>query len=433
MRSVSFWKRDWRRREREFADIQGKDIAMGRTMTSGLPDSKSHAGAHKIIVALFTGGSDKPYVIGLTTELLSKGVCVELVGSNELDCPELRNKPGLNFFNLRGDQRSDADFLTKMSRVLKYYAKLICYAAMAKPKIFHILWNNKFEMFDRTLLMLYYRLLCKRIVLTAHNVNAAKRDSRDTFLNRITLRIQYLLAGHIFVHTEKMKLELIEEFGVQESQVTVIPFGINDTVPNTDLSPREAKQRLGIRVGERTILFFGRIRPSKGLEYLIAAFHQVSTRHDAYRLIIAGSPDDCENYWSTIQESIVEDTRSGRIVLRSEFIPDEQTELYFKAADVLVLPYRSIYQSGILFLAYSFGLPVLASDVGGLKDEIVEGKTGFSFRPQDAVALAKAIEEYFASDLSTDPNRRRKEISAYAKDRYSWNKVGQITISVYGG
>ncbi len=120
-------------------------------------------------------------------------------------------------------------------------------------------------------------------------------------------------------------------------------------------------------------------------------------------------------------------------MLRSEFIPDEQTELYFKAADVLVLPYRSIYQSGILFLAYSFGLPVLASDVGGLKDEIVEGKTGFSFRPQDAVALAKAIEEYFASDLSTDPNRRRKEISAYAKDRYSWNKVGQITISVYGG
>ena len=98
-----------------------------------------------------------------------------------------------------------------------YYAKLIRYAATAKPRIFHILWNNKFEFFDRTLLMLYYRLLGKRIVLTLHNVNAGRRDSKDTRLNRLTLRIQYRLADHIFVHTEKMKLELIEEFGVARS------------------------------------------------------------------------------------------------------------------------------------------------------------------------------------------------------------------------
>ncbi len=97
-----------------------------------------------------------------------------------------------------------------------YYAKLIRYAATAKPRIFHILWNNKFELFDRTLLMLYYKLLGKKIVFTVHNVNAGRRDSKDTRLNRLTLRIQYRLADHIFVHTEKMKRELIEEFGVQE-------------------------------------------------------------------------------------------------------------------------------------------------------------------------------------------------------------------------
>ena len=68
-----------------------------------------------------------------------------------------------------------------------YYAKLIRYAATAKPRIFHILWNNKFEFFDRTLLMLYYRLLGKKIVLTVHNVNAGRRDSKDTRLNRLTL------------------------------------------------------------------------------------------------------------------------------------------------------------------------------------------------------------------------------------------------------
>jgi D-inositol-3-phosphate glycosyltransferase len=252
-------------------------------------------------------------------------------------------------------------------------------------------------------------------------------------LNRVTLRIQYHLANRIFVHTEKMKLELMQEFGVEESRVTVIPFGINDTVPKSDLSPLEAKLRLGIRPGEKAILFFGRIRPSKGLEYLVSAFRQLSNEQNAYRLVIAGRPDNCEDYWSTIENSIAEDVGSGRIILRSEFIPDEETEIYFKAADVLVLPYRSIYQSGVLFLAYSFGLPVLASDVGGLKDEIVEGKTGFSFKPEDPEHLAKTIDEYFASELSADLSRRRKGISDYAKDRYSWSKVGQITIGVYGG
>jgi len=313
-----------------------------------------------------------------------------------------------------------------------YYAKLIRYAATAKPKIFHILWNNKFELFDRTLLTLFYRLRGKRIVLTVHNVNAGSRDSKDTHLNRLTLRIQYRLADHIFVHTERMKLELSEEFGVQGVRITVIPFGINNAVPNTCLSQSEAKQRLGIQDDKKAILFFGRITPYKGLEYLINAFQQTLARRDDYQLIIAGRPEnDCQRYWSAIQERIREDVRLGRILLRADHIPDDETELYFKAADVLVLPYRQIYQSGVLFLGYSFGLPILAADVGALKDEIVEGKTGFVFRPENPVDLAKAIERYFASDLFMNLNSRRQEISDYAKERYSWDAVGQITMSIY--
>ena len=96
-------------------------------------------------------------------------------------------------------------------------------------------------------------------------------------------------------------------------------------------------------------------------------------------MIIAGRPDNCERYWQTIREAIREDVQRGRVLLRADFIPDDETEVYFKAADVLVLPYRDIYQSGVLFLGHSFGLPVLAADVGSLKDEIVEGKTGFVF------------------------------------------------------
>jgi glycosyltransferase involved in cell wall biosynthesis len=380
---------------------------------------------------LLTGGSDRPYVFGLTTSLMSKGVALDLIGSDELDFPEFRSKPGVNFLNLRGDSRQDVSFGRKVFRVSMYYAKLIRYAATAKPRLFHILWNNKFEFFDRTLLMLYYRFLGKRIVYTVHNVNADRRDCKDTRLNRLTLRIQYRLTHHIFVHTEKMKQELIEGFGVQGARVTVIPFGINNAVPNTSLTPSEAKLRLGLREDERAILFFGRITPYKGLEYLIAAFRQVLAMDGNYRLIIAGRPDRCEEYWKAIREGILDDVQRGQVLLKADFIPDDETEVYFKAADAVILPYRNIYQSGVLFLGQSFGLPTLAADVGSLKDDIVEGKTGFAFRPEDPVDLARAIEQYFASDLYADLNNRRREVRDYATERHSWDVVGQMIMSVY--
>src|SRR5262249_45629859 len=161
----------------------------------------------------------------------------------------------VNFLNLRGDQRHNVGLITKVRRILTFYAKLIIYAAAAQPKIFHILWNNKFETFDRVFLTIYYRFLGKKIVLTVHNVNKAKRDCADSFLNRLSLRVQYRLANHLFVHTDKMKTELVEDFGVRDDLVTVIPFGINNSIPFTELTQKEARVQLGIRDEERTILF----------------------------------------------------------------------------------------------------------------------------------------------------------------------------------
>jgi D-inositol-3-phosphate glycosyltransferase len=408
------------------------DIDKEQRSIPGFPKCTSSGAAQETKVTLLTGGGDKPYAFGLATELISRGAALDLIGSDDLNCAEFHGKPGVRFLNLRGDQQPNASLGRKISRVLLFYARLIRYASTARPRIFHILWNNKFEFFDRTLLTLFYKFLGKRIVLTAHNVNVAKRDSKDTLLNRLTLRIQYWLADHIFVHSEKMKQELTQDFAVHGSRVTIIPFGINNSVPNTALSPGEARQRLGIRESERTILFFGNIAPYKGLDYLVTAFKKVSIRRKEYRLIIAGRPKNCESYWSAIQEGISEDVQQGRVLLRADFIPDEETEIYFKAADVLVLPYRHIYQSGVLFLGYNFGLPVLVANVGSLKDEIVEGETGFVFRPEDPADLAKAIESYFTSDLYADLDRRRQKIRDYATERHSWAVVGQITMKVYG-
>jgi len=408
-----------------------KEFEIGQPAIASSTKLKPASATREIAVTLLTGGIDRPYTFGLAMELISKGAALEMIGSDGVDFPEFHSTPGISFLNLQGNQRADVSLISKVLRLLVYYAKVMRYAAAAKPKIFHILWNNKFQLFDRTLLTIFYRLLGKKIVLTVHNVNAARRDSKDTFLNRLTLRIQYRLADHIFVHTQKMKWELLEEFGVPEGRVTVIPFGINNAVPNTSLSGSEARQHLGIPANKKTMLFFGRITPYKGLEYLISAFQQLAGC-DGYQLIVCGRPEnDCQSYWSEIQERITEDVRLGRILLRAEHIPDAETEIYFKAADVLVLPYRQIYHSGVLFLGYSFGLPVLAADVGPLKEEIVEGETGSIFKPEDPADLARAIESYFVSNLFANLDKRRREICEYASERYSWGVVGKATLDVY--
>jgi len=385
----------------------------------------------EIEVALLTGGFDKPYAFGLALALASKGVCLDVIGSDDVDSPEMHTAPKLNFLNLWGSKH-DASLVRKISRVLIYYTRLLRYATVAEAKIFHILWNNKFQFLDRTLLMLYYKLLGKKVVLTAHNVNAGKRDSNDSLFNRSTLRAQYRLADHVFVHTEKMKRELLQDFGVQERTVSIIPFGINNSVPHTDLTPGEAKQRLGIRDSERTILFFGAIRPYKGLEHLVNAFQQLAATHSEYRLIIAGeSRKGAEQYLDEIQRTINGHVSRRQVLQEIRYIPDEETELYFKAADVLALPYTHVFQSGVLFLGYSFGLPVVGADVGSIREEIIEGRTGFLCRSCDSADLAKAIEKYFESDLFKNLDTRRQEIREYANAKHSWDIVGEITREVY--
>jgi glycosyltransferase involved in cell wall biosynthesis len=383
-------------------------------------------------IALLTGGIDKPYAIGLTMALAEAGTSVDYIGSNDVDGPELHNKPLVRFLNLRGDQSENVGFHKKLLRVTSYYGRLIKYAANASPAIFHILWHNRFELFDRTLLMLYYRALGKKVILTAHNVNAAKRDRKDSWLNRFTLRIQYKLAQHIFVHTRKMEQELVTDFNVRRTKISVIPFGLNETFPSTPLTSQQAKQKLQLGPSERTLLFFGRIAPYKGLEHLVNAFGELVRKYHDLRMVIAGKIEKgCSEYWESIRRLISLTGTGERIIEKIGWIPDDEVEVYFKAAEVVVIPYTDIFQSGVPFLAYSFGLPVIASDVGSLREDVIEEKTGFICKPRDPRDLAKCIEKFFSTDLFKELDSRRPKIREFAKEHHSWAAVARITTDVY--
>jgi glycosyltransferase involved in cell wall biosynthesis len=404
---------------------------MVQEITAAIPEGGKRTDVTAMTVALLTGGGDRPYALGLSSALDSQGIAQDFIGSDELDSPQLRESTRVKFFNLRGNQSPTAGRARKVWRVITYYLRLIRYSLNAKPGIFHILWNNKFEVFDRTALTAYYKVLGKKVVMTAHNVNAAKRDANDTFINRLTLRLQYRMVDHIFVHTDQMKRELRSDYGVAEQCISVIPFGINRTVPDTALTAAEAKERLGLKCHEKVVLFFGNIAPYKGLEHLVEAMGMIAPLRPEYRLVIAGRVKEEFSYWRQIQDRIARLGMLPIVKQRIEYIPDEETEIYFKAADLLVLPYKHIYHSGVLFLGYSFGLPVVASDVGSLKEDILEGKTGWVCKPENSQDLAKAIEEYFQSELFRNLNVRRLEIQRFANERYSWEKVGVKTCRVY--
>jgi D-inositol-3-phosphate glycosyltransferase len=408
-------------------------LAIARRASSG-DWQRRRVEAGGMDVGLLTGGGDRPYALGMVQALAGQGIGIDLIGSDELDCPDVRRTPGLTFLNLRGDRSDEAGLPTKIARTVAYYVRLVRYAATARPRLFHILWNNRLQLIDRTAVMLYYKALGKKVVLTAHNVNSGLRDGDDSALNRLSLRAQYRLSDHIFVHTEQMKTQLRDQFGVPGSTITVIPFGLNETVPNTPLSRDEARHRLGIDRGERVILFFGKIAPYKGLDCLLRAFQEIVRSGGRYRLVVAGKArGGQEAYLDGVQKLMDTEGVRERILRKLEFIPDEHTEIYFKAADVLVLPYRYIFQSGVLFLAYSFGLPVIATDVGALREDIVEGRTGFLCKPDDPGDLAATIEAYFESGLFKGLADARQEIREHASRMHSWDVVGERVADVYSG
>jgi len=184
-------------------------------------------------------------------------------------------------------------------------------------------------------------------------------------------------------------------------------------------------------VNGRAVLFFGQIAPYKGLEYLIAAVAVLAKTGEDVRLIVAGRVKrGSERYWGSIRRSITDLGIEDLVVQKIRFIPDDEVETYFKAADAVVIPYVDIFQSGVPFLAFSFGLPVIATDVGSLREDVTS-ETGLLCKPKDPADLARVIAAFYRSALHREPDRAQERIRGLAAERHSWETVVDRTRAVY--
>ncbi|HQV39372.1 MAG: glycosyltransferase [Flavobacteriales bacterium] len=197
------------------------------------------------------------------------------------------------------------------------------------------------------------------------------------------------------------------------ANVKLMPHPLYDHF-GAPLPQGEARRKLGLPVEARVLLFFGLIRDYKGLDLLIEAFGKLDER---YHLVVAGEPyGDFGEYKRLIEAS----PKRGHIHLHARFIAEGEVPAFFSAADAVVLPYRSATQSGITAIAYHFGVPVIATDVGGLKEALYDGRAGIVVPEVSASAIAAGVKEFFARDPST----LRTNIAAL-RDELSWKRFAK--------
>ena len=181
----------------------------------------------------------------------------------------------------------------------------------------------------------------------------------------------------------------------------------------------EAERELGLESGKKNILFFGLIRKYKGLDILLEAFGKLS---EEYQLIIAGEPYGSFDPYQQIIDRL---PGKDRIHSSLKYIKDSEVSKYFSAADLAVLPYRSATQSGISSVSYHFEVPMIVTDVGGLKETIGDRGTGLVAPEGTPDAIQKEIEKYFSDPAIAQECIRNIRLE---KERLSWKGFAERLI-----
>ncbi len=249
------------------------------------------------------------------------------------------------------------------------------------------------------------------LVITAHDV--LPREPRRGQL--AAQRRLYERADAVVVHSEHGRGRLVEALGICADKVRVIEHGAFEhlrRVPGARALPAPLAA-----VDRPVVLFFGLLRPYKGLDVLLEAWRGLDA--DA-ELWIVGMPR------MDVAALRASAPRSVRWV--SRFVADEEIGAYFERADLVVLPYREIDQSGVLFTALAFGAPLLLSDVGGFAEVAAQGAAAL-VAPGDATALARQLDRLLAD------RGARAELAEGARTaaagRYGWDAIARRHLDLY--
>ena len=321
---------------------------------------------------------------------------------------------------------SKAKSVSKYKKIFQYYNYLLDIYKLIRQDKYNVI---HFQFFRRrrteSLFFAMLKLIRIKIAHTVHDVTPLNKSKLDHLFNLLV----YKKADILFVHSNSNKRILAQQIKLDEEKIKVVPHGDFDTfIPDRIVTKTMARKFFSLSQEQNVILFFGAIKEYKGLDILLNSLSFVSKKINNLTLIIAGraDPSELELKYRNIISKLAKEIK---VIYHSGFIPSAEVAKYFIASDVVVLPYKRISHSGVLHLAYSFGKPVIATNVGDFKETIEEGKSGFVLSSNSQENLSEKIIQAFSDRLKLE------EMGKYARNlcatKYSWKDSAESLIPVY--
>lgn len=267
-----------------------------------------------------------------------------------------------------------------------------------------------------------------KLVLTVHDVDSFdNRAQRLKGLHSMMRWLQLQFASQVITHSE-FAASQVRLVSLKKNNVSVVTHGDTDFI-NGDVSKWDRKsscELLGLESSLSYILFFGQIKEVKGLDILLKAFALVRNRENI-KLIVAGKFWKAEKskYLQIVKDHGIESS----VIFESRFIPTQEVPHYYVASDIICLPYREIYSSGVLLRSLAYGKPVVCSDHQVLRNVVQDGENGLLFRSEDETSLARAIERLILSRALQV--KLQKNGLKTIRQFYSWDIVAKETSRVY--
>lgn len=296
----------------------------------------------------------------------------------------------------------------KVRNIVNYYLSIKLYRYLIKnsPDIIHINGVNLFPFFIALLLRF------RKIVWTIHDPILHSGEKKRT--TECIYKLLCFTKTNLIIHNNHSKLAFQKKYPCKKNRIHYLPYApleVFQTFINKEIAEES-----------ETILFFGRISKYKGLEYLIEATHMSQKKLKNLKLIIAGTGEYQINFNKIKDNPLFE--------IHHRFISNEELVNFIQRSNVIICPYTDATQSGVIMTAFALLKPVIATDVGGIPEVVINNETGFVIPAKSAVALSNAINNIFMNP-EIIPRFSNSIKSKYYDGEYSWNSICNQLLSIY--
>jgi glycosyltransferase involved in cell wall biosynthesis len=366
-----------------------------------------------------------PYCLHLVRELAKK-VDLQFIGFKSIT-------PGIFYSGGPKEKETESKKIinVEINNIISWYNPFSWISAglKAKGEIVHIQHWATYTNIFYCVISPILKIRNKKIVITIHNITPHVPDKGIVLIDKLLNKILFPFAHAFIVHNERNKKKLISLYSIQTERIFIVTHGVLIPEKLSNISKQNARELIRIPKNKKVILFFGYLWNYKGLDTLLYSLNNIRNEIPTAIALIVGQPLEGRGDWKPYQTIINENNLQNNIMTRLEYIPESEIEIYFSAADLVVLPYREPFDThgGVAAFAITFKKPLVVTDIGGLP-EYVKDPSVIS-TPDDVTSLSKIIirvlkNHGLLSKLSKDSEDIAQELT--------WDKIAEKTVNVYG-